>query len=224
MNGKFIAYYRVSTDKQGMNGLGMEAQKQAVQNYLNGGNWKLLAEFAEVESGRNKKRPQLLAAIAMCVAMKATLLIAKLDRLARNAAFLLNLQDSGIKFVAVDMPHADNFTVGVLALVAQKELEMISARTKAGLEAARKRGTKLGGPNPAEAAKHAVIANQKRAGAFAQALAPVLEEIKKAHVTTLRGIAECLNRRGYKTPNGKAFAPQSVKNVLERLEACAYLA
>src|SRR5438045_1788546 len=117
----------------------MESQKRAVENYLNGGNWKLIGEFAEVESGKRNTREQLQAALAQCRQEKACLLIAKLDRLSRNAAFLLNLQESGVEFVAVDMPQADSFIVGILAMVAQKEREMISQRTKAGLAIAKER-------------------------------------------------------------------------------------
>ena len=216
MNGKYVAYYRVSTSKQGINGLGMDAQKEAINRYLNGGNWKLIAEFAEVESGKVKDRQELQKALEMCRKEKATLLIAKLDRLARNAAFLLNLQDSSVKFTAVDMPYADNFTVGIMALVAQKERELISERTKAGLAAAKRRGTRLGNPNPKEAVKRAVKANVARANGYAERLSPVIKEIQAAHVASLRGIAKCLNARGFKTPNGNAFAAQSVKNLLNR--------
>jgi DNA invertase Pin-like site-specific DNA recombinase len=216
MKGKFVAYYRVSTTKQGVNGLGMEAQKDAVRNFLNGGNWKLLAEFAEVESGKRNNREELLKAIALCRKEKATLLIAKLDRLARNAAFLLNLRDSGIDFIAVDMPSADKFTVGIMALVAEKERDMISQRTKDGLAVARKRGIKLGNPRPMKAVKRAVAANKERADAYAVNLAGVIREIQNAHVASLRGVAQCLNARGFKTPNGKEFAAQSVKNILGR--------
>lgn len=216
MNGKFVAYYRVSTTKQGINGLGMDAQKAAIENYLNGGNWKLIAEFSEVESGKVKDRRELKRALEMCRKEKAILLIAKLDRLARNAAFLLNLQDSGVKFTAVDMPYADNFTVGIMALVAQKERELISERTKAGLAAAKRRGTRLGNPNPKEAVKLAVKANVARANSHAETIMPAIKEIQAAHETSLRKIAKCLNARGFKTPNGKAFAAQSVKNLLDR--------
>ncbi len=216
MKGKFVAYYRVSTTKQGVNGLGMEAQRDAVTTYLNGGNWKLIAEFAEVESGKRNSREELVKAIALCRKEKATLLIAKLDRLARNAAFLLNLRDSGIDFIAVDMPSADRFTVGIMALVAEKERDMISQRTKDGLAVARKRGIKLGNPRPMKAVKRAVAVNKERADAYAANLAGVILEIQDAHVTSLRGIAQCLNARGFKTPNGKAFAAQSVKNILDR--------
>lgn len=128
--GNFVAYYRVSTDRQGKSGLGLEAQQKAVEDYLNGGSWRLVASFTEVESGRNNGRPELTKALAACRVHNATLVIAKLDRLSRNARFLLELQEAGVRFVAVDMPHADNFTVGVLALVAQKEAEMISQRTR----------------------------------------------------------------------------------------------
>jgi len=219
MTGKFVAYYRVSTSKQGLNGLGMDAQKQAVTNYLNGGSWNLLAEFSEVESGKRNDRQQLAKAIAFCRKEQATLLIAKLDRLARNAAFLLNLRDSGVDFIAVDMPHADRFTVGIMALVAEREREMISQRTKDGLAAARRRGTKLGNPRPAKAVQSAVKANIDRADVYAASLMPVIEEIKRAHVSSLREIAQCLNARGFKTANGRSFAPQTVKNVVERATA-----
>ena len=221
MTGKFVAYYRVSTDKQGISGLGMDAQKQAVANYLNGGSWNLLAEFAEVETGKRSDRQELVKAVALCRKEGATLLIAKLDRLARNAAFLLNLRDSGVNFVATDMPHADRFTVGVMALVAEKEAEMISQRTKDGLAAAKRRGIKLGNPRPAQALKVAQTANLARADAYAKSLLPVIEEIRAAHVTTLRKMAQCLNARGFKTPNNKGFKAQSVKNLLERMAVAA---
>ena len=217
MTGKFVAYYRVSTTKQGINGLGMDAQRNIVTNYLSGDNRTLIAEFAEVESGKKNNRQELAKAIALCRKERATLVIAKLDRLARNAAFLLNLRDSGVDFIAVDMPHADKFTVGIMALVAEKERDMISQRTKDGLAAARRRGIKLGNPRPSEAVKRAVTVNIERAGTYADTLAPVIQEIQKAHVASLRGIAQCLNARGFKTPNGKTFAAQSVKNVLVRL-------
>jgi DNA invertase Pin-like site-specific DNA recombinase len=216
MTGKFVAYYRVSTTKQGINGLGMDAQRNSVANYLNGGSWELLAEFAEVETGKRSDRQELTKAVALCRKEQAVLLIAKLDRLARNAAFLLNLRDSGVDFIAVDMPHADKFTIGIMALVAEKERDMISQRTKDGLAAAKRRGTKLGNPRPAMAVECAVKANVQRADAYAEGLLPIIGEIKAAHVTSLREIARCLNARGFKTPNGKAFAAQSVKNVLDR--------
>ena len=140
-----------------------------------------------------------------------------LGHVARNAAFLLSLRDSGVGFVATDMPHADKFTVGIMALLAEKEADMISQRTKDGLAAARRRGIKLGNPRPAQALKVAQTANLARADAYAKSLLPVIREIRAAYVTTLRKVAQCLNARGFKTPNGKAFKPQSVKNLLERI-------
>jgi len=128
--GKFIAYYRVSTGKQAASGLGLEAQKNAVADYLNGGRWTLLDEFIEVESGKNSDRPQLERALALCRLHKATLVVAKLDRLARNLHFLSGLMESGVEFVACDLPSANRLTIHVLAAVAEAEALAISQRTK----------------------------------------------------------------------------------------------
>jgi DNA invertase Pin-like site-specific DNA recombinase len=216
MNGRFVAYYRVSTTKQGIHGLGMDAQRESVTNFLNGGQWELIGEFSECESGKRSERPELQKAIELCRKSKATLLIAKLDRLSRNAAFLLNLQESGVKFQAVDLP-VDSFVVGIMALVAQKEREMISERTKAGLAAAKRRGIRLGGPNPQEALKLALQAKQERAKAFADSMAPVVKQIQKAGANSLRQIAFSLTARGYRTPNGREFKAQSVADLLRRM-------
>jgi DNA invertase Pin-like site-specific DNA recombinase len=151
MKGKFIAYYRVSTAKQGRSGLGLEAQRRAVEDYLNGGRWKLLQEFTEVESGKHAHdRPQLTEALHLARVTGATLVIAKLDRLSRNAAFLLTLRDSGVSFVAADLPDANHMVVGVMALIAQHEREAISKRTKEALQAAKRRGVILGNPKVLE--------------------------------------------------------------------------
>ena len=137
VTGKHVAYYRVSTAKQGRSGLGLEAQQAAVRDFLNGGVWELTGEVIEVESGkRADNRPQLQEALRLCRTTGATLVVAKLDRLSRDAAFLMQLQNAGVSFVAADMPGANSFTVGVMALVAQQEREAISARTKAALAAA----------------------------------------------------------------------------------------
>src|SRR5260370_10058350 len=136
--GKFIAYLRVSTDKQGHSGLGIEAQRKAVNDYLNGGHCQVLAEDVEIESGKRLDGPQLAAALAHAKARGATIVIAKLDRLARNVAFISNLMESGVEFVAADMPMANRLTVHVLAAVAEHEQKMISQRTKAALEAAKR--------------------------------------------------------------------------------------
>jgi DNA invertase Pin-like site-specific DNA recombinase len=153
--GKFIAYFRVSTDRQGKSGLGVDAQREAVMNYLNGGRWTLANDFTEVESGKRNDRPELEKALAACKRQKAKLVIAKLDRLSRNLAFIATLMDSGVEFVAVDNPHANKLTVHILAAVAQHEREIISARTSAALKAAKARGKPLGNPKLSEARQHA---------------------------------------------------------------------
>lgn len=214
-----VTYFRVSTTKQGINGLGMDAQRNAVANFLRSGQLKLLAEFSEVESRKLAARPELDKALALCRKTKATLIIAALDRLAGNAAFVLNLRDSGVDFICADMPFADRFSIGILALVAERERETISQRTKAGLAAAKRRGTKLGNPNLAKVRSVAIAANQRRVKDFAHKLAPVIAEINAAGVTTLRGVAQCLNARGFKTPMGKAFTRQAVAKLNRRL-AC----
>ena len=142
--GKFIAYHRVSTDRQGSSGLGLEAQQKAVMDYLNGGDWQLLDALTEIESGKRSDRPELAKALAECRRHKATLVIAKLDRLARNVAFISGLMEAKVDFVAADMPEANKLTVHIMAAMAEHEREQISARTKAALAAAKARGAKLG--------------------------------------------------------------------------------
>jgi DNA invertase Pin-like site-specific DNA recombinase len=152
----FVAYYRVSTDRQGASGLGLDAQRQAVACRVNGG--QLVAEFTEIESGRrHTNRPQLLAALEECRKRRATLLIARLDRLARNVAFIANPMESGADFIACDMPQANRLTIHILAAVAEHEREMISQRTKAALAEAKRRGTRLGNPR-IEAARTLALA------------------------------------------------------------------
>jgi DNA invertase Pin-like site-specific DNA recombinase len=144
-NGKFVSYLRVSTARKGISGLGLWAQRAAAAGFLNGGDWTLVQEVLEVESGKRNDRPALATALKLCRKHRATLVIAKLDRLARNVAFISNLMESGVEFVAVDMPQANRFVVHILAAVAEQEAEAISKRTKAALAAAKARGTKLGG-------------------------------------------------------------------------------
>jgi DNA invertase Pin-like site-specific DNA recombinase len=151
----YIAYYRVSTERQGLSGLGLEVQKDVVVRYINEQD-KLLAEYTEIESGkRHSNRPQLLKAIEECRKYKATLIIARLDRLARNVAFISALMDNGTDFTACDMPEANRLTIHILASVAEHERGMISKRTKEALQQAKLRGKKLGNPNPLEALKTA---------------------------------------------------------------------
>ena len=145
MKPNFVAYYRVSTARQGRSGLGLEAQQFAVRQYLNAGAGVLLSEFTEIESGKKVDRAQLDAALAACRVRGATLVIAKLDRLARNVSFIASLMNSGVEFVAVDMPQANRFTVHIMAAMAEHEREMISQRTKVALAEAKRRGAQLGG-------------------------------------------------------------------------------
>ena len=216
--GRFVAYYRVSTDRQGRSGLGLEAQRQAVADYLNGGRWQLVAEFVEVESGRREDRPELARALAACRVHGATLVIAKLDRLARNVAFISNLMAAGVEFVAVDFPQANRLTVHILAAVAEHEREMISARTRAALAAAKARGTKLGNPgnlrNRADGTARSARVRQERAGKRAADLWPMVETIRIGAATSLRSIAGELNRRGVPAPAGGAWHANTVRRLL----------
>lgn len=221
MNGRFIAYYRVSTQRQGISGLGLEAQKQAVRTYLNGGKWELLAELTEIESGKNNERPKLQEALTLCRKHRATLLIAKLDRLSRNVAFVANLLESKIEFLAVDNPHADKTFLQMCAVFAEHEREMISKRTREALAAAKKRGKKLGWSNPSRAdqsratAKAAVL-RRSQANKFAANILPIIKQIKANGVATLTGIAFELNQRNVKSPTGGQWYASSVRNLLSR--------
>jgi len=224
--GKFIAYYRVSTQQQGHSGLGLEAQKAAVENYLNGGKWTVLGEYTEVESGRKSDRPELAKAIAFSKRARATLVIAKLDRLARNVAFISTLMESGVQFIAVDMPQANKFTLHIMAAMAEHEAEAISTRTREALKAARARGAKLGGRRVSaerfqeiavEGRKAAAETNRKGRMAFEADMQPIFEEIRAEGKTTLKSIAEELNRRGERTRRGCAWTPVQVQRLRRAL-------
>jgi DNA invertase Pin-like site-specific DNA recombinase len=223
--GRFIAYYRVSTARQGRSGLGLEAQQSAVREYLNGGRWTLCGEFTEVESGKRSDRPQLAKALAACRLHKATLVIAKLDRLARNVAFIANLMESGVDFVAVDMPTANRLTVHILAAMAEHEAVAISARTKAALAAAKARGVRLGGDRgnlPAVArrgARASVAARQRVAADRARDLAVVIEELRAEGCASLRQIAAGLNERTITAPRGGAWQVGQVASLLKRVQS-----
>jgi DNA invertase Pin-like site-specific DNA recombinase len=221
--GKHVAYYRVSTARQGRSGLGLEAQKQAVADYLNGGDWHIVGEFTEVESGKKADRPQLAKAMALCRLHGAKLVIAKLDRLSRNAHFLLGLKEAGIDFVAVDMPSANRLTVGIMAMVAEDEAQKISERTKAALAAAKKRGKRLGGNRgvipTARMRKASAEALRRRVDARAADLAPIIAELQAAGATSLRAIAEGLNGKGIPTARGfSEWSAVQVARVLNRIE------
>jgi DNA invertase Pin-like site-specific DNA recombinase len=217
--GKFVTYCRVSTDQQGRSGLGLEAQREAVACYLNGGDWRLMGEFVEVESGKRADRPALLKALAACKRHKATLVVAKLDRLSRSVAFLSALMESGAEFVAVDNPHANKLMVHMLAAFAEHERDQISARTKAALAAAKARGTKLGNPRIAEAREGAVAALQGAADRHAANVLPVIRAIQQSGMTTLRDGANALNARGVQTARGGEWHATTVKNVVDRRSA-----
>lgn len=215
MKTKYVAYYRVSTDKQGLQGNGIEAQKQSVARYLTSLDCELLGSFEEVESGANNKRPELAAAIQLAKTQRAILVIAKLDRLSRNAAFLLQLQESGVDFVACDMPNADKLSVGIIALLAQRERQLISERTKAGLAVAKQRGARIGNPNPSaalELARQAVKSNRVE---FARTALRSIREIQSTGVRTLARIADCMNKRGEKTARGGKWNATTVKRILD---------
>lgn len=220
--GKFVAYYRVSTARQGRSGLGLEAQKEAVRSHLNGGNWNLVAEVVEIESGKRSDRPKLAEALRLCRLHNATLIIAKLDRLARNVAFISNLMESGVEFVAVDFPQANRLTVHILAAVAEHEAKAISIRTKDALAAAKARGVKLGGDRgnlPAVAAQGRAVslrARQEKANSRVADLSPIVAEIKAGGASSLREIARALNERSIPTTRGGSWSAVQVSRLLEK--------
>jgi len=215
--GRFVAYYRVSTEKQGKSGLGLEAQRAAVEAYLNGGSWKLQAEFTEIESGKRADRPKLAEAVKAAKKHKATLVIAKLDRLSRNVAFIANLMEAGVDFVAVDLPHANKLTIHILSAVAEHEREMISHRTRAALNAAKSRGVQLGNRSNLDVAQARSRASRiSEADRFASNLLPIILQIRTSGVRTLAGIAAALNARGLKTARKGEWQAVQVKRVLER--------
>src|SRR4051812_36231855 len=217
--GRYVSYLRVSTDRQGRSGLGLEAQRKAVEEFLNGGRWDLIAEFVEVESGKRDDRPKLADALALCRLHNATLVIAKLDRLSRDAAFLLGLQKAGVRFVAADMPEANELVVGIMAVVAQAERKMISARTKAALAAAKARGMRLGKPeNLRNQDRGRVRGRARRAETTSERVAdlrPIIADVQASGASSLRQIAARLNQRGIPTARGGMWSAVQVKRALD---------
>jgi DNA invertase Pin-like site-specific DNA recombinase len=219
-NGKFVSYLRVSTARQGASGLGLEAQRAAVASYLNGGNWTLVQEVVEVESGKRNDRPALADALRLCRKHRATLVIAKLDRLARNVAFISNLMESGVEFVAADMPLADKFMLHIYSAIAEQEALAISKRTKVALAAAKARGTRLGGRRVsserwAEIGFAARMAKSAEADKRAATLVlPVIHELQAAGATSLRQIAAGLNERNIPTPRDGEWSAVQVQRAL----------
>jgi DNA invertase Pin-like site-specific DNA recombinase len=222
--GSFVAYYRVSTERQGRSGLGLDAQRKAVTDHLNGGSWSVLAEFTEIESGSRDDRPQLAKAMAACRLYGAKLVIAKLDRLSRDVHFLTGLEKAGVRFVAADMPEANEMVVHMMAVVAQAERKMISARTKAALAAAKARGQKLGGIRAnspvltAEDARKGGKVRRDRADDRAADLAPTIAELRANGVTSLGALARALTERKIPTSRGlRTWTPVQVSRVLARI-------
>ncbi|RYE51672.1 MAG: recombinase family protein [Hyphomicrobiales bacterium] len=223
--GKHVAYYRVSTAKQGRSGLGLDAQRKAVADHLNGGDWELVGEFTEKESGKAQdNRPKLIAALRQCRLTGATLIVAKLDRLSRNAAFLMTLRDAGVSFVCADMPDANTLTIGLMAVMAQHERELISQRTRDALAAAKVRGVKLGGHRghvlPShDAAKASAKVRTEQAQERATDVYSAIVEARGAGATSLRQIAAALIDKGIPTPRGGAsWQAVQVKAVIDRIE------
>ena len=219
--GKFVSYLRVSTQRQGRSGLGLEAQRQSVADYLNGGRWELVKELIEVESGKSKDRPKLAEALRLCRVHNASLVVAKIDRLARNVAFVSTLMESKVRFVAVDLPEANELTIHIMAAMAEHEGKAISARTKAALAAAKARGVKLGGYRwnigtiSAKARTLSLKARRAKIALWASDLLPVVRDIQTSGPVSLRGIAAVLNERGIPTVRGKLWTAAQVQRLLD---------
>ncbi len=225
---RYVTYYRVSTERQGRSGLGLEAQRAAVEAFMQANGPRTeLASFTEIESGKHADRPELAKALLRCRQTHATLLVAKLDRLSRDAAFLLTLQQGAVKFVCADMPEANEAMIGFMAVMAQYERQMISTRTKAALAAAKvrlaKKGRKLGNPRlQAGNARSAAVAsavNAARAVARAADLRDVITDARGRGKTTLRQIADHLTSLGIPTVRGSVWTATAVSRVLAKLDA-----
>jgi DNA invertase Pin-like site-specific DNA recombinase len=219
MKGKFVAYFRVSTIKQGQSGLGLEAQQAAVMAYLNGGAWTLVGAFTEVETGKGSnaldKRPELREALAMCKKHGATLIIAKLDRLARNVHFISGLLETGCDFVAADMPQANKVMIQMHAVMSEWERDQISKRTKDALAAAKARGVQLGTAGPANL-KPNIEVRQRAADEFAAGLSDVLAGFKSVGMPQ-RAMVNKLNALGIKAARGGQWSLAQLQRVLARL-------
>lgn len=214
---KAIPYYRVSTDRQGLSGLGLKAQQDSVRLFAKVNDLVLLHEFTEVESGRKNKRPVLGQALQACRRQKAILLIAKLDRLGRNALFILTLFESQVEFIAVDNPHANKFVVHLLAAFAEHERDQISERTKAALQSAKRRGVELGKNGKYILSKH----NRRMANGFARKMRPIIHSLREDGFSTIRQLTDELNKRKIAPYSGNdaRWHTTSVFNLLKRIQA-----
>ena len=224
-DGKQVLYFRVSTQKQGRSGLGLSAQRESVHQFLNGGKWETIGEFVEVESGKRSDRPQLEKALKLARVHNATLVVAKIDRLSRSVAFISKLMESGVKFVAADMPEANQLTIHIMAAMAEHERKLISLRVKDSLKQAKLRGVKLGSPKSyltdadrKIGSKIGAEVRTKNAVAKALDLMEIVEDINLTGITSLKGISRELTNRGVPTPRGKdTWYPQTVKRLYERV-------
>jgi len=212
---RFVGYYRVSTKGQGRSGLGLESQQSSVRSFITG-RGILVGEYTEVESGAISRRDRLDAALACCRREKAILVIAKLDRLARNVRFITQLMEGGVEFVAVDMPTANKLTIHIIAAIAEHERDLISQRTKDALAAAKARGVVLGNPRLDRIRAEGCRARAIKADEFAKRIYPFCLALRKAGANTLMDIALGLNRAGVLTQRSKSWTPAGVRNVMIR--------
>ena len=223
MKSKFVSYLRVSSQRQFRSSLGLEAQREAVSKYLNGDTSTLVAEIIEVESGKGYDRPQLGYALRLCHVHRATLLVAKLDRLAHNVGFVSALMESGVKFQAVDLPEANDLTVHIMVATAEYEKRAVSARIKAALADAKARGTKLGGLRwditsvAAQGRQVAKVVRQEKAANYRADILPLIQEKQKLGAVTLSAIAAALNADNTPAPRGGQWSPVQVKRILDAL-------
>lgn len=216
MTTKYVAYYRVSTDRQGLSGLGLDAQRAAVAKHI--GAAELVAEFTEIESGRKNDRAQLAAALATAKRTKSTLVIAKLDRLARNVHFVSGLLESNVPFVCADMPEADRTFLQMMAVFAEWEARKISERTKAALAQIKAQGRTLGCPTPELGAVAGVKIIKANADSYAERVGPIVRDILATGASTIRDIAAALQARSVTTPRGNmTWGTTQVSNLLKRL-------
>jgi DNA invertase Pin-like site-specific DNA recombinase len=225
MEGRFVVYYRVSTSGQGKSGLGLEAQKETVMRFLNGGKHEIVGEYTEIESGGKDNRPELQKAFLDCRLKKAKLIVSKLDRLSRDVHFISGLQKAGIRFVVAEQPEMNELTVHLLAAIGQHERTLISQRTKDALQAAKVRGKRLGSPyiikgeripNSGDTSQ-ANKARSFKADDYALAIAPIIQEYQTSGSFSLRNLAEKLNSAGYMTPRQKKWQATSVQRLLNRI-------
>jgi DNA invertase Pin-like site-specific DNA recombinase len=224
---KYVSYLRVSTQRQGKSGLGIEAQKKIIDNHLGGSEYEILQEFVEYESGKrsDRKRKELKAALEYCKQTGATLIVAKIDRLMRNLAFLTRLLEQGVPVIACDIPQMHNpaatkFVLQLMANIAEYEADLISERTTAALAAKKARGAKLGSPTPEVGAAIGGQATKSSVNDWAQELKPLVQELRKYGCNTIQKISEGLQARGAKTFRGNStWALSSTRNLIKRLEA-----